>query len=350
MFTPDDGSIAQIAPDGVVVGAFYLPLPQAFNAYSAQVVVSPGRRYIAYSAYDSTAAERNYQLFVYDVPLGSLILGYDLSDAAFTGFDPATGFGFAPDSAAFDEANAQFAFGILRKDGLGWRVVVGDLTGGTEFTSLSSDSAGAMIAADAVPVVRAYDGQRVRFVMLPPTGAVSGQAYPAFAWNIGTGELTTDETFARPDAAHWPPTGERAVAVVREDGAAALRVTANGESFDVYATTDAALGAAHFIEDGARVLVEADAGGERALRVINRDGTLAGELRGTLDSVRGTPDGFLGTFDSAEGRALAYVNTTDSAYNPATLWTAGAGRAATLAFVAASGAPATGLGEWGRAE
>lgn len=359
MYNPGDGSITQIAPDRRIVGALYLPLPQAYNTYGQRIVVSPGGRYIAYSAYDSTAAELNSQLFVYDVPLGSIIFGYDLADALLTGFDSVTGFHITPDSAAFDEVNGQFAFGYLRKGGTEWRVMVGDLSNSTEFTSLNSSSASAVISGDVVPVVRRYDGQRVTFTMVPQSGATIGGVYPAFDWNIGTNELIENGAYATFESAVLPATGEY-VHVMRDDtlpiadGAsfnAVQAVTPAGERFTFYTDPESNLERAYFVEDGARVLVEVVnlTRNERSLRVLNRDGSVAGELIGTLENIKGTPSGYVGTFDSAEGVALAYVDTTVSPHAPVTLWTPGGSGAtnAQFAFVAVSGGAPTSFGAWG---
>lgn len=358
MYNSADGSIAQVAPDGRIVGALYLPLPQAYNTYGQRVVVSPSGRYVAYSAYDSTAADQSSQLFVYDVSLGSILFGYDLSDAQTSGFDSAAGVRLLPDSTAFDEVNGQFAFGYLREGGAEWRVVVGDLANGAEFTSLSSGSASDVVAGNAVPVVRRYDGQRVTFTMVPPGGASVGGVYPAFDWNIGTGELTESSgAFAIFGTAILPATGE-VLHVIRDEalpiaeGATTNAVevfTPSGESYAFYTDPEANLERAYFVEDGARVLVEVvnRSTDQRSLRVLNRDGTVAGELLGMLANIHGTPSGYVGTFDSAEGLALAYVDTSLNPHAPVTLWTAGGSTGVQFAFVAASGGAPTSFGAWG---
>lgn len=357
MYNPADGSIAQVAPDGRVVGALYLPLPQAYNTYGGRIVVSPSGRYIAYSAYDSTAAEQNSQLFVYDVPLGSILFGYDLADAQTSGFDSANGFNALPDSAAFDEVNGQFAFGYLREGGAEWRVVVGDLANGAEFTSLSSGSASDVIPEHDVPVVRRYDGQRVTFTMVPPSDTGADGLYPAFNWNIGTGELTENGAYVTFDAAVLPATGEWLRVIHDESLRIAGGATTNaveaiapsGEGFTFYTDAESNLERAYFVEDGARVLVEVEhlATGQRSLRVLNRDGSVAGELIGALENIKGTPSGYVGTFDSAEGVALAYVDTSVNPHAPVTLWTAGGSTGVQFAFIAASGAAPTSFSAWG---
>lgn len=357
MYNAADGSIAQVAPDGRIVGALYLPLPQAYNTYGQRVVVSPSGRYVAYSAYDSTAADPSSQLFVYDVSLGSILYGYDLADAQTSGFDFAAGFRLLPDSAAFDEVNGQFAFGYLREGSAEWRVVVGDLANGTEFTSLSSGSASDVTPQGDVPVVRRYDGQRVTFTMVPPGGASVGGVYPAFDWNIGTGELAENGAYATFEIAALPATGER-LHVIRDEALPIAEgattnvveaITPDGERFTFYTDPEANLERAYFVEDGARVLVEVTnlATDQRSLRVLNRDGTVAGELLGTLENIRGVPSGYVGTFDSAEGLALAYIDTSLNPHAPVTLWTAGGSTGVQFAFVAASGGAPANFGGWG---
>lgn len=355
MYNSADGSIAQVAPDGRIVGALYLPLPQAYNTYGGRVLVASSGRYIAYSAYDNTAADPSSQLFVYDVSLGSILFGYDLTDAQTSGFD--SGFRLTPDSAAFDEVNGQFAFGYLREGGTEWRIVVGDLAGGAEFTSLSSGSASDVVAGNVVPVVRRYDGQRVTFTMVPSDDTAARGAYPAFDWNIGTGELAENSAYASFETAVLPATGER-LHVIRDEalpiaeGAtynAVEAITPSGERFTFYTDPESSLERAYFVEDGARVLVEVVnlTTNQRSLRVVNRDGSVAGELIGMLANIRGTPSGYVGTFDSAEGLALAYVDTSLNPHAPVTLWTAGGSTGVQFAFVAASGGAPSSFGAWG---
>lgn len=347
LYTPGDGTITQVAPSGVVAGQLFLPLTPATNLHGPQVLVSSRGRFVAYTAYDSTGAIPGEQLFVYDVRLGSIIYNYELS-AGDT-------HRLAPYQTAFDELNNQFAFGY-HADDTGWRLVIADLSIGVEFDALAQSEA-ANIGA-GLPVVLSYDGRRVTFALSPLSGAVNAGT-PAYVWDVGTDEVTAVNGALVSMGDLLAATGERVFPTRADDlaaagqGANALVVLArSGERTLVYHDAVAELRSATFIEDGARVLVEmfTPASGTAALRVLNRDGSVAGELVGALSALRGTPDGFTGLFDSPNGSALAYVATTTTPYAPVTLWSAGAGVSVQFAAVVASGQPPTAFGPWGRVE
>lgn len=355
MYTSRDGTITQVARDGGIINQIYLPLTPITNVYGARVVVSPSGRYIAYTASDNTGVTPGQQLLIFDVQVGSIVFSYDLSDAALTGFEANSPQSALPHQTAFDEANGQFAFGYLRESD--WRIVVGSLTSGAEFASITSASAPPEVADEQIiPAVHGYDGQHVIFQAITPDE--SSSEVPAFGWNIGTGAVQSNGIYSSLVGDLLPTTGELvipafdgALTAVEADRANVLDVfvPASGGRMAFYHEGGLILERADFIEDGARVLAETldPASGQRTLRVLNRDGSVAGEFAGNLEAIHGTPDGFVGTFDSPNGLALAYVDTTTETYSPVTLWTSG-GAPAQLAAVVAEGAAKPAFGEWGR--
>jgi hypothetical protein len=324
-YNPARGNVTRINQSGAVVGETFLPISQAFNSFGQDVAISPNGRYIAFTMYDSTASTPNIQLSVYDLEIGAVRFNYDISAAAATSLE------YRRPDLAFDQANQQFAFGALYPDG--WEIVIANLATESVLNSLSSSANGlGQAPAQAVPVITHYDGQFVNLILVPENGSNQGN-YPAYRWNIGTNEIVTGSGLTSLDGDRLMMTGET-VQPVHDDVLAASASGAQnvlsvfdpgaGPSFPMYHNAEANLQEAHFIEGGARVLVEAVQGdGQRALIVVNRDGSVYGTLIGALDRLYSTPDGFVGVFGSDGGVALAHVDTTASLGQPQTIWAGG---------------------------
>ncbi|HEX2620130.1 MAG TPA: hypothetical protein VHL11_08285, partial [Phototrophicaceae bacterium] len=89
----------------------------------------------------------------------------------------------------------------------------------------------------------------------------------------------------------------------------------------LYTEADGSINQVRFIENGARILAEVQSSDNQThLKVLNRDGSVAGEIVGSLRDLTGTPDGFVGMFDNSGAPAIAYINTTASTLTPTTLW------------------------------
>lgn len=308
LFSDATGTITQVRNDGSIAGSFALPLPQAFNRYGAFAEVSLSGRYVAYTAYDSTTERPNVQLFVLDRDLSATRFNFDVTDAVV--IDDATN----NIPVVFDEANQQVAFGFVTEQN-GWQVVVGDFATSAPLASLTANDHPLFEAtADLLPVVQRYDGTHVWF-----TGYTDGAGTsPAFRWNIGSGEVVEDAVFTSLLADFDPFSGQ--VAVV--DGNAVEIISAQGERATLYTESEGTIQRALFVEFGARVLIEVRNGETTTLKVLNRDGTTAGEIIGSLDNLTGTPDGFIGFFTTDQGApAVAHVATTAETYAPDTLWT-----------------------------
>ena len=355
LFNPVEGSITEVRTNGEIIGAFRLPLAQAFNAYGDHILVSPGGRYIAFTAFDSTLADPNIQLFVYDRQIGATRFTYDLSGAIATGFE------LVPDQAAFDEQNGQFAFGILTQTG--WRLVIGDFTSNTVLAELTPDQVEQVVqlpGGSSVPAVRNYDGKTVFFTLMA-YGTEVVTNYPAFRWDIGTREIIPNTVYnsAYSDTLHGvgevviPASNDGWPAANHAEGSSVvlntldIAASPNGPRFTVYNADDVSLIRAIFIENGMRVLaqtfnLQTD---ESSLRVLDRDGVVVGELVGSLQGIRGTPDGFVGLFRASSGPALAHVNTRSNNYTLTTVWT-GADVGVKLVHIQTEGQPPGNLPPW----
>jgi hypothetical protein len=323
LFNPQDGSITQVRSSGEAAGSFVLPLPQAFNRYGNFAEVSLSGRYIAYTAYDSTTERPNVQLFVLDRDLSATRFTYDVTDAVTVDGDTNN----IP--VVFDEVNQQIAFGLLT-EGNGWQVVVGDFATSAPLATLTAADAPVLKQTpNILPVVQRYDGVHVWFTAVAYGTGVQA-VYPAFRWHIGTGEVVEDETFTHPISDFDPFSGQVVVAVRDEsldsaegtDGQFIMNavevVGTDGSRSTLYNETEGSVQRVIFIEVGARVLIEVYnfETDETKLKVLNRDGSVAGEIIGSLDDITGTPDGFVGLFDGG----MAHVNTTVETFSPETVW------------------------------
>jgi hypothetical protein len=303
LYNAQDGSITQVRANGEVAGSFMLPLSQGFNTYSAFADVSLSGRFIAYTAFDSTQERPNRQLFVFDRNLSATRFTYDITNAVLEEGET------NPIPVVFDEVNQQVAFSVLTEVE-GWQMIVGDLALSAPLATLTAEGSDGL-SADVLPRIQRYDGTHVWFT----------QEDTGLRWNIGTGDVEEDDTFAASILDFDPFSGQTAVV---EDNATQI-VSATGERATLYEETEGEIRGVSFIQLGTRLLVEVENGDERTLRVLNRDGTVAGELIGTLESITGTPDGLIGLFESNGAPALAHVITTQDALTPQTLWTGNQG-------------------------
>lgn len=325
LFNPADGSITQVNNNGEIVGAFGLPLPQAFNAYGQEMMISPTGRYVLYTATDTTVERPNRQLFVYDSEAQAVSFTYDITDVEETSFS------VSPNRNAFDERHSQVVVGLLRETG--WEIIVVDYSIGTVLTSLTPDKA--EMVEDGLPLIQYYDGVSVFFT-------VAGTAYE---WQIGNDEVSENQTFGPAAAAMFE--GE---VITADQNVMSVFPSLTDEGITVYNDAASVIEDVHYIQNGERVLLttytqDTD---ERALKLLNRDGSIGGELIGSLDDIHGTPDGFIGLFASEGGAALAFVDTTGGELNPVTVWTMEGVdfESITLAHVQSDVPPPTSLPEW----
>lgn len=322
LFDPSNGTITQIDQSGANVGTIYLPLGQAFNAYGDEITISPNGRFIAYTAFDNTVPNgiQNRQLFVYDRTIDTTRLAFDLSGAVAA---DAAGQAFRPVPVAFNEPMQSFAFGFQR-DGA-WQVVKADLITQSPVATLDSTNAGSVVQENGVPIVLMNGNDYVAFAMFNVETGVMGGTY---RWSISSGEVYREAVYTSLWADTLPSTGE-VVTPAWNSG------TNGSDSIDVFSasmgrfrlhthTTD--IDRAFFIADGAQVLgttYQAESG-EDALLILNRDGSIAAEIVGSLSQILGTPGGFAGTFEINGGVAVARVDTLmDNPYLE-TIWS-GAG-------------------------
>jgi hypothetical protein len=337
VYHPANGGVTQIRDTGQVARAFTLPLPQAFNRYGDFASFSQDGRYIAYTAYDSTAERPNVQLFVYDLSLDSIRFAYDVTDAEMSTDD------LNPIPVVFHEPSQGLAFSFATSDS--WQVVLGDLLSGGILAALTSaDKPEFAGTATRLPLVRRYDGQsgRVWFTLVDESGGDNS----GFQWASTSGDVIADSTFTHVASAFDPFSGQVAALVAAPDSADSSLINtvelvrADGERPTLYTEGDGEIRRVIWIESGARLLIEtyrADAAADTqqtAYKVVNRDGTLGGEIIGSLGSLAGTPDGFIGMFTTGDGApALARIRTEtqDGAINqPETLWSGAAGESVVL--------------------
>lgn len=349
MYSQTNGTITRINAAGNEIATVYLPLTQAFNTYGPGVNVSQNGRFVAFTAYDSTLDVPNTQLFVYDSTIDALRFTYGISTTFNVDF-----YQYAS-MLAFDENQERYAFGYV--DALGWHIIVVDLVAEQVTATLDASSAGDAISSstgDMLPVVRQIAGDQIIFTLSDSSG--SALRYPAYRWNIETGEIMPDGVFTSLNGDLLEHTGEIILPmldpeyqVVAEDSANTINVfsPASGINDRFYNDPDRVLNKVVFVQDGLEVLAKAynPATGEISLKVIKREGEVTGELIGSLDNLRGTPDGFVGTFNTGTGIALAHVSTMQPNYAIETLWTTG-DFSTVLVRVRAFGNAPTNLPEW----
>ncbi|MBC8100155.1 MAG: hypothetical protein H7Y11_11985 [Armatimonadetes bacterium] len=333
LYAPATGSITQVDSSGTVVGGFTLPLAQAFNAYGTAIVVSPSGRYVAYTVYDSTQTIPNIALFVYDHLIGATRLTVDVTDS------DALGYQFDATALAFDEQTERFAFGYLVEPDA-WQVVVGDMQSGTVLTTLTAADDPALADLGAIiPVVRRLDGSSVWFTALQAD--LDDQApYSAFQADVITKQIVADTVYTTLLTDTDPLTGLVLTAGVDDTQANTIEIVNPDATRTVlYTEPNAMIEQVRWVEfdaeGSARALVQLyDAATEQSgLKLLNRDGTLATELVGTLEQLRGVPNGFIGLFMSDGVWALAHVNTLEAELTRRTLWNSAPGDAISLVHV-----------------
>lgn len=331
LFNPADGTITQVSSSGDTLEPIYLPLSQAFNAYGDRVSASANGRYVAYTAFDSTLgpAISNRQYFVYDRTIDSTRFTFPLE-----GID-ALDLEIHASPTAFDEMRQQFAFGFAKADS--WQIVAASLINGTVIATLDSASA-ASITEGGMPVVMHFDANVVHFLMVE-----NGTAGGAYRWDIAADALTAEGLVTSLQSDVLPATTE-----IVTPSANTLNITSTDGTFAFY-THSAAITEAHFIADGLQVLAETSKDAQPLLLVLNRDGSIAAEILGALESIRGTPTGFAGMFAANSGSALARVDTVSQDFALKAIWSGGADVQLVHIFGLGGNAP-TGFPAWAGAE
>ncbi len=355
LYNSADGSILRVNAAGELVGAVGLPLTQAFNAYGADILVSPSGRYVMYTVYDSTADRPNVQLFIYDPQVESILFSYDLSDVETTSF------GYAPKQAAFDEGNMQVAVGLNYADH--WEMLVINYGTASVMAQVASHQVEA-IGARTIPVIQRYDGESVFFTAVG-AGAENQVVSPAFRWNIGTGELSENTVFTAVGAALLPTTGEVIIPAFAADlpgaedpqGAAyhanTVDVFSGGERFTFYTSADTSIEHVYFIQNGERVLVKSYDADTRefVFATVNRDGTVSSELLGMLSGISGTREGYIGLYTpESGGTGLAVVDTRSDDAVADFVWSSGIGGLRLVYVENAQAVPTGPYPTWGRLE
>jgi len=333
LFNPADGTITQVSSSGQATEMIYLPLAQAFNAYGDTVSVSFGGRYVAYTAFDSTLGPQisNRQYFVYDRAIDTTRFSYSLEGVTALDLE------IHASPYAFDEKRQQVALGYTTADG--WQVVAASLINGAVLNTLSAADAVGVVNESGVPIVLGFDANIVYFTLVN-NGAGGG----LYAWDIASDSLSVSNAIYSLYSDLLPQTGE----VLRPAGNAIQVFTPRDGVFTFYQHS-AEVRAAYFIADGLQVLAQTSKDGQDALVVLNRDGTIANEILGTLDDIHGTPSGFAGTFAANSASALARVDTVGADFSLQTVWSGAAG--VQLVYIDPVGGSApVGLPEWSRAE
>lgn len=296
VYNPDDGIITQILSTGEIAASFRLPLTQAFNAYGDHAVVSESGRFVAYTAYDNTVDRANQQLFVYDLVIGRISFAYELIGVIDTSL------AYGDQQGAFADSAAQFALGMV--DDQTWQIVIGSMNTSAVLTTLVYDPARLPeVSATAIPIVQRFNGASVWF-------SVGEQS---FRWNLIEDTLTPDATYQMSDYL----TGE--IITLNESGGVDL-IGLDGNAQTIYQAENGILQTVRFIQNGQQALITVQNADETRLVVIDRNGTLIGELSGVLDQIHATPDGFVGTFNSEGEIAIAQVITTGETLAPLTVW------------------------------
>jgi hypothetical protein len=315
LYTPD-GSLTYVTDIGSVLQQVTLPILQG-QAYPPKVAVSRGGQYIAYMTSNRTLnADR---LVVYNPTTDEILSDYVATDVLAHSIERYS------TPLIFNGDDSALALGIALNGG-GWRIVVQNVFGGVGAELLSGDAAvaaaGVPTGIGLLPVIRRYDGAEVAFVMVRVDDPAA--TFGSYVWNIDTGSIGENTLYPGFDNDILPVTGEivaPAFAAGMPNNSAAFAseqrnilqavLATDGGIIPFYNAPDATLSQPHFIQNGERILVRAqDAAGNGVWRVIDRAGTLIGDLPLAAQQITGMTDGFLYvTGDNPP--SLVYVNTRD---------------------------------------
>jgi hypothetical protein len=329
LYAASDGSITRVNANGEIIDVYRLPLSQAFNTYGDAAVASGSGRFVAYTAYDSTAPQLNRQLFVYDAGTGIIRFTYDLSDVTAIDFEQMAR------PTAFDEGAQTFAFGVLR--GGQWELVLADLTteqvkgGGPLTEALAGLPAG-------LPVVLHVQGDRVSFVIHTP-GMALDSTYDLYVWRpaqapqvVGMSALVAD---VRGFGELVTPALEADTPSMMTADSAMTTLAAKQDPYNAIDIYSPASGSATrlsnlsghisqvwWVAGGRQVLAAgSDDGGAPIFSVYGLDGSQVGQFSLVLEDVRGTPDGVAGLFDRDGALGLAHIETQNGTLAARTVYT-----------------------------
>lgn len=328
LYAASDGSITRVNANGEIIDVYRLPLSQAFNTYGDSAVASGSGRFVAYTAYDSTAPQLNRQLFVYDAGTGIIRFTYDLSDVTAIDFEQMAR------PTAFDENTQTFAFGVLRAGQ--WELVLADLTteqvqGGSP---LSESQAG---LPSGLPVVLYVQGEQVWFVIHTP-GLGLEATYDLYVWQPNQPPQVVGKSALVADVRGFgelvtPALESDTISLMSTDSAVTNTAAPQGpyNAIDIHlpaggstrlTNLNGPVAQVWWVAGGHQVLAYGSADGDAPVfSVYGRDGSPIGQFSLALDDVRGTPDGVVGLFDRDGTLGLAHIETRNGTLAARTVYT-----------------------------
>jgi|GEM_PF-1479367 len=365
------GTVTAVGADGLVSREFVLPLAQAFNAYGANIAVSPSGKWIAYLGSDSSASVPNRSLFVYDVALESIVASYQLAPE-----EEATSLDLYPTPFMFDEATNRVSFGTIFFDRTNadvppaWKIIVLNTNTSAVEAMLSSDNPNTATVMGEnfliIPVIRRFSEGLVTFMTVYYATGGAPQ-YPAFTWDIATDEITTDTIFTISNSDYLLTTGEVLSAVLDERlpvtsvqpvgpipvfNAIQVYDPASNSTYPFYTSADEILNGAYFVQNGERVMVSVYSDELGIVwTLLERDGTVIAQpdLPPTAYIIVNTPDGFLyseASPSTEEGTRIIAVDTRSGDFTQNVIYTAPAQQYPLLAYVQINAPPSTTYIPW----
>jgi hypothetical protein len=335
------GRMIQVDASGQVLHDIALPAPAAYGddvLYSRGVsVAADGTRFV-YRVRGTVDGTLSDTFVIYDVTADDVLSDYT-PDAVLT----ADTLDLNLALHLFNQAGGAVAIGYATDDTT-WRVLSLDVETGSVLFDLAGESVRAQLPenlpAEVVPVIQAYAGGALDFVLAPyQTGGF--MPAPAYRWDIVTDRLRPTEQYATLINDRLPPTGEVIMPVtderlplqneglITQNNALHVYAPDTGGRFPYFADDSLSINRAFFIEDGQRTLVQADdlrsTAGDFIWRIVARDGTQSNvpAIAPMESQVLGTPQGFLYVVDNPTP-VLIEVITADGSAQQRPVWNAAA--------------------------
>jgi hypothetical protein len=336
------GKVTQVSSNGQVAAEYVLPLPEDFDTYNYDAVMSETGQYIAYvvsEVGDGSDPVQSSRVMVYDTTSGEITATYDLNPGVIR-----EGINVASTSLTFDNTGTRLFVGyyvpVADADNE-WtqEFVVLDVVSGEVVNTLTGDmvaSAGAVANAPYRPKVISFVGDAVTVLLYPIFQQMSPDNV-VFTWNTATNEVAEAPAELTTATDYAAATGETLVLSYDEsiDALAegetrveGMLIPANtvqlynmetGETTPVFAQ-DISIISAEFVQNDERILVFADAGARGIL--LERDGTVVTEFQNLPGDMltSGVPAGFIYA-DPQQSQTIMSVRTFEGDFTPQVLYT-----------------------------
>jgi hypothetical protein len=304
LYTPESGRLTQVNDAGTVTRELIIPLDTTHDAagYPGSVAVSHSGEVVAYVT--RSISTDIPVVNVLDVSTQDIIRVFEMPAGTRVSLE------FDAGPLNFSESDSQIAFSHGMEAG-GWQVIVLDLFTSDVFVLNGSDPAAIAAGVPAgpfiVPIVRAYRGALVYFIMLPiPSDAFGG---PGYFWDTTTnlvgptlayGNLNSDtllmtgEVLAPADDSRFPfSTVVDAFPMIQFNTLYVYDPVLDAR-FPFHTDADVSFYQTVFVQNGERIAAAgARSDGSVVVRLLERDGSVLGETGVSVEDIQGVFDGFV---------------------------------------------------------